>query len=60
MIFSQYSTVDRWYPRTLGGEMYFLNENSNNKTTIKDALASLGTGKKEGMFRFYRINVSFY
>lgn len=39
--------------------MYALNENSN-KTTIKDALASLGTGKKEGMFRFYRINVSFY
>ena len=59
MAFSQYSTVDRWYPRTMGGEMYVLNENSN-KTTIKDALASLGTGKKEGMFRFYRINVSFY
>lgn len=59
MEFSQYSTVDRWYPRTMDGEMYALNENSN-KTTIKDALASLGTGKKEGMFRFYRINVSFY
>lgn len=59
MAFSQYSTVDRWYPRTMGGEMYALNENSN-KTTIKDALASLGTGKKEGMFRVYRINVSFY
>lgn len=46
-------------PADVGREMYALNENSN-KTTIKDALASLGTGKKEGMFRFYRINVSFY
>lgn len=26
MAFSQYSTVDRWYPRTMGGEMYALNE----------------------------------
>lgn len=57
---SQYSTVDRWYPRTLGGEMYALNEKINKTTTIKDALAALGTRKKEGMFRFYRINVSFY
>lgn len=40
-------------------QMYALNENSS-KTTIKDALASLGTRKKEGMFRFYSINVSFY
>ena len=39
--------------------MYALNENSN-KTTIIDALAALGTRKKEGMFRFYTINVSFY
>lgn len=59
-IFSVLNTVDRWYPRTLGGEIYALNENSNKTTTIKDALAALGTRKKEGMFRFYRINVSFY
>ena len=60
MAFSQYSTVDRWCPRTLGGEMYALNENSNKTATIIDALAALGTGKKEGMVRFYRINVPFY
>jgi len=40
--------------------MYALNENSNKTTTIKDALLAMGTRKKEGMFRFYRINVSFY
>ena len=40
--------------------MYALNENSNKTTTIIDALAALGTGKKEGMVRFYRINEPFY